>query len=497
MLRLTSPRIYEKCHSLLGPFRRAALLTVDFEILYLRPESLGDIGTLPQTTEVSFKYLQLADGDITLTSDPYSGGTVVNSPTLVMGVGHLTKKSGTNKGKVPAELLIASRLTFPAKVGQPKTIDDEGLRIPPTPIVSQGTQFNTAVIDALKSHPLTPNDFIPRIENEVAQLLKLRSHLKEELNSDLFDRANVREFLLNSEREFARQLEEISDGVGECDLDISDSESLHLKAEIHDGRVLFDFTGTTPGKNVFITDSSTMGAAIGTFISLMKRDIPINTGVLSRFEIKAPKGSLVNSTFPRPVYLGHTDGINFLGNAVSLALSRIDPKLGWAMSGPSHGSLEIHFKNGASHYFSLPVGVGATSHGPGLDGAYPWRRFVLPHSIELLERKFPIQFIHCGFRANSAGQGKFPGGHGAAQSFKVLDAATISWTFLKPPRKPDGMAGGKNSQDSEIVVQHVGSSSGPAAGKKTTLPLFGKMTLSPGDIVTILTAGGGGYGVDE
>lgn len=487
MHRLTSLRLYEKCRSLLTPLQRSALLTADLEILYLKPESLSDLGTLPQTVEITHKYLQLNDGDITLTSDPYSGGTVVTSPTLVMGVGNCQKKSGAEKGKVPAEILIASRLTFRAKPGQPKTIDDEGLRIPPTPIYSQTMRFNTAVTEAIKSHPLAPADLIPRVEAEIEKLLKLRVLLKEELRSGLFERATVRQFLTDCEREFAHQLDEFSEGVGTSELDLSESETIRVKAEIHDGSVHFDFTGTTPGKSIFITDSCTIGTAVGTFISLFKAEVPVNTGVLSRFEIKAPRDTLVNSSFPRPLFLGHTDGVNFLANAILLALSHIDPKLSWAMTGPSYCAVELKFENESLYYASLPSGFGATNAGPGLDGAIAWRKFVFGHSVEEVERKFPVQFLHCGFRANSSGQGKFTGGLGASESLRLLEPAVLRWGYLKAPQKPIGLNGGKSGQDSEIIVQR-------ASGQKTVLPFAGEMAMQPGDIITMLSAGGGGYG---
>ncbi len=486
MDRLNSYRIYEKLKSLFGPLHRACLMTSEFELLYVKPESLADIGTLPLASEVSHKYLHLRDGDITITNDPYSGGTVVCSPTLVMGVGTRTTK---NKS-APAELLVASRLTFVAKVGPANTIDDEGLRIPPSPYFSNGMP-NPTIVDALKSHPLLPADFFPRIEAEIAQLLKLRARLKDELRKENFSRTQWRHYLRDSEQAFHSRLDELPEGVGTSEIDVSGKESIRLKAEIRDGHIFLDFTGTTAGQTLFMTDSATIGAAVGTFLSLLKSDIPINMGVLSRFEIKAPKGSLVNSSFPRPLYLGHTDGLNLLANIISLALYRIDRKLGWAMSGVSHCSLQLIPNDGPPWLFSLPTGLGATSSAPGLDSGFAWRRFsLLAYSIEDLERRYQIEFVHCGIRAHSGGGGRFAGGQGAAESFKILQPVKMSWNYLRPPNRAEGLDGGKSGQDAEIVVQS-------ANGQKTILPSVGEQTVQKGDIITLLSGGGGGFGANS
>jgi N-methylhydantoinase B/oxoprolinase/acetone carboxylase alpha subunit len=308
---------------------------------------------------------------------------------------------------------------------------------------------------------------------------------------DNMTRPLVRQFLADSEREFSRRVEELSEGVASYEIAVSAHEYIKLRSEIRDGHILFDFTGTTPGQTIFMTDSAIMGAAIGTFLSLLNQPIPVNTGVLSRFEIKSPKGSLVNSAFPHPLYLGHTDGLNLLANAIALCLGKIDPKLSWAASGPSHCSLEVRLQGRPPLPFSLPVGIGATQTSAGIDGAYVWRRLSKQDSIELIEKSFPVQFVHVAFRANSGGPGQHPGGRGVATTVKLCEDAEIGWNFLEPPHKPEGVAGGKSAQGPEIVIH-------TADGRtKTALPSSGERKLRRGDMITLLSAGGGGYGAPE
>jgi len=484
MKRLNSLRLAEKWRSLFEPLRRTAFLTSDFELLYLKTESLADVGTLPQCAEVSQKYMQLQDGDIIVTSDPYSGGTVVSSPTLVIGIGNRTQK-----GVTAAEFLLASRITSLPRINDAKTIDEEGLRIPPTPFYIRG-EPNVAIIEALRSHPLATKNFVEELEAEAKKLKLVRERVKLEITKEYMSRTALRQFLSESGKEFGRIIDELSVGVGTYELGISPNETIKVRAEIHEGQVFFDFTGTTAGQNVFMTDSATMGAAVGALISMLGKSIPINSGVLSKIDIKSPKGSLVNSAFPRPLYVGHTDGLSLLANAVTLALGRIDQKLAWAASGWSHCAMEIRFQNGRHVGIWMPVGTGATRKAPGIDCVHIWRRLALPDSIEDGEKQFPVQVTHIGFRSNSGGPGKYAGGRGVAATVKMIEDVEIAWNYLDALHKPEGVAGGKSGQGPEIVIHSID-------GTKTSLPTRGRQKLRRGDMITILSPGGGGYGAPE
>lgn len=475
--------LYEQLQSLFHHFSRTTLLTAEGQTLFLKYEAVSDIGTLPQSAEVSHKYLNLQDGDIVLTNDPYSGGTVISSPTLVMGVG--TRQL---KGTVPAEFLIASRLTFSPQVGAFKTVDEEGLRIPPSPLYMRG-EMNIPIIEALRNHPQALPQFIERVQAAAGMLLDLRGKLKSRLSKGTLDlsRATVKSYLQQSEKMFVRRMEELGHGAASSEMDLSDNEMIRLKAEHLDGQFRFDFTGTTSGHSVFMTDWTTIGTTIGTTLAWMKEDIPINSGVFSRFDINVPRGSLLNSAFPRPVYLGHTDGVNFVANVVGRALAGIDRKRAWASSGHSHVSYEITFSDKRRFVDSLPVGAGASPKRRGMDGVNLWRRLSCQPSIEMIEEQFPLQFINVGFRSNSEGDGTQLGGRGVVRSLKILDAATLSWAHISPPHKPEGLEGGKSAHGPEMVLLKT-------TGEKIELATTGQMQLQRGDVLTVLSPGGGGYG---
>ena len=87
--------------------------------------------------------------------------------------------------------------------------------------------------------------------------------------------------------------------------------------------------------------------------------------------------------------------------------------------------------------------------------------------------------------AGSGGAGRWAGGDGIVRSIRVLEPATLSLLTDRRRHRPAGRAGGlpgtpgRNEHNGEPL---------PA---KTSRP------LAAGDVVTIVTPGGGGYGPPE
>jgi N-methylhydantoinase B len=482
MNRLECQLFYENLKNLFQQFSRVSFLTADFETIFLKYQTMADIGTLSQSAEVSHKYLHLQDGDIVLTNDPYSGGTILSSPTLILGIG--TK---TVKGQTPAEFLLASRLTLTPRVGAFKTIDEEGLRIPPSPLYIRG-ELNTPIVEALKAHPQIAKNFTTAIDQEAKKLLAFRETFKKYLTKNDFGKNRIRAFLDATEKELNRRLSEIGEGVGSAEIILSPKETLKLKVEHHDNHFTFDFTGTTPGSTLFLTDSATIGTVVGSTLSLLRENVPVNSGIFSHFDVKAPRGSLVNSAFPRPLGLGHTDGVNIIANAVFRCLALINKKATMATSGSTHCSYEIQFRDRRTFVDSLPTGIGANESGSGLSGVNLWRRFDRTPSIENLESLFAIQFLSSGFRTQSGGEGKHSGGQGVVRSIKLLDDADFKWAVASPQHKPEGHAGGKAALGAEIIVIKTDGSK-----LELTTTFSGSIPLTKGDTITVMSPGGGGF----
>jgi len=107
--------------------------------------------------------------------------------------------------------------------------------------------------------------------------------------------------------------------------------------------------------------------------------------------------------------------------------------------------------------------------------------------IEMVECEFPIRMLHYGLRADSGGLGEYRGGLGAERAFTVLRDCWLSVQFDHVKFPVPGVQGGQPGAPARILVNHQGKVS-ELPGKVLNYP------LGAGDIVTILTQGGGGLG---
>jgi N-methylhydantoinase B len=107
--------------------------------------------------------------------------------------------------------------------------------------------------------------------------------------------------------------------------------------------------------------------------------------------------------------------------------------------------------------------------------------------IELQELYYPLLYKCHRFRADSGGAGKFRGGLGVEVKVTPLHHLLVSRNTDRLRCPPWGLLGGEEGATNQTCIQRN--------GKEETLPgKFSQVPVKPGETVTFLTAGGGGYG---
>ena len=107
--------------------------------------------------------------------------------------------------------------------------------------------------------------------------------------------------------------------------------------------------------------------------------------------------------------------------------------------------------------------------------------------IELQELYYPLFYECHAFRADSGGAGKFRGGIGVEVRVKPLHDFYLSRNTDRIKCPPWGLLGGEQGAVNETIIQRN--------GEAEILPgKFSHLLVHPGETVTFLTAGGGGYG---
>ena len=109
--------------------------------------------------------------------------------------------------------------------------------------------------------------------------------------------------------------------------------------------------------------------------------------------------------------------------------------------------------------------------------------------IEALERAFPMRVRRYRLRVGSGGAGEHRGGDGIERDLELLEDATVSLITERRQSQPWGLAGGEPGAVGENWLL-------PGGDELRAERLLDKCTLQlqSGDVLRMLTPGGGGWG---
>jgi N-methylhydantoinase B len=132
-------------------------------------------------------------------------------------------------------------------------------------------------------------------------------------------------------------------------------------------------------------------------------------------------------------------------------------------------------------------GSGASAHRPGDAATRIHMSNVMNTPAEIIETEYPLTVEHARIRTGSGGAGLHRGGDGLCRRYRVSAEGVRLTTMVERAKvPPPGLAGGAPGALSAIWLERDGARR--AIAGKTSL------ALTIGDVVEILTAGGGGWG---
>ncbi|HVF00379.1 MAG TPA: hydantoinase B/oxoprolinase family protein [Rubrobacteraceae bacterium] len=443
------------------------------------------LGAMPEAV-AAIRRRNPEPGDVFAINDPYSGGTHLPDITLVSPVAwqgriigyavtraHHSDVGGMRPGSMPSD----SREVY-----------QEGIIIPPVRLV-RGGEYVDDVLDFLLANVRTPGirrgDLRAQIagnriaEERIGELIERRG---EEIVLAAFD--EVISYAERRTREAIRDLpdgdyraEDAMEGDGILDEDIP----VQAKVTINGDSITIDFAGTAeavPG-NVNCPLPVTRSACYFALRVLLPKDIPANAGTYAPLEIKAPKGSLVNAQSPSAVVAGNVETSNRIADTVLAAFSR-------AADLPAQGQGTMNNTiiggRGWTYYETIGGGQGASSKGPGPSGVHVGMSNTLNTPIEAFEMEYPMRVTRYELLYGSGGAGEHRGGDGVVRSVKVLEPASLSLLTDRRRHPPRGINGGEPGAVGENLLNDE------------ELPPKVSQELEEGDVVTVKTPGGGGFG---
>jgi N-methylhydantoinase B/oxoprolinase/acetone carboxylase alpha subunit len=468
----------------------AALFTADGEQLVQAEHIPVHLGAMPASVRavlVAFPRAEgLNAGDQVVVNDPFAGGTHLNDVTFVAPVflGAVLVGWAANRAH-HADLGGGAPGSMPADATE---IYQEGLRIPPV-------VYSQAVRDVILANSRTPEERGGDLDAQVGANVLGASRLAElvatgePLDEVLAYGERRMRAALTAMRDGTWTFEDVIDSTGEA-ADQQRAARIVVAVTVSGDRITFDFTGTDPQRagNVNAVEAVTVSSVAFALRVATDPTIPANGGALRPVEVIAPAGTIVAARPPAAVGAGNVEVSQRVADVCLGALSLATPgTLGAASQGTMNNL--IVGGHGWVYYETLAGGQGARPGRDGMSGVHTGMTNTRNTPIEALEQSYPMRVVRCRLRTGSGGDGAARGGDGIERDLEVLEDATVSLITERRVSRPWGVDGGESGAPGENWLLPGGDES-----RATKLADKCTVRVRAGDVIRVLTPGGGGFG---
>jgi 5-oxoprolinase (ATP-hydrolysing) len=219
---------------------------------------------------------------------------------------------------------------------------------------------------------------------------------------------------------------------------------------------------------------------------LIDEDIPLNQGVLAPIDIILPE-CLLNP----PERRSPAECAAVVGGNVETSQRVVDALLGaLGVAAASQGTMNnTLFGDGTFGYYeTICGGSGATVQADGADAVHTHMTNTRLTDPEVVERRYPVRVREFSIRRGSGGAGRQRGGDGVIRRLEFLKELQVSLLHQRRGLYPPyGVQGGLPGAIGRNTLKR-------ADGSTETLSNRAQFTAYSGDVLTIETPGGGGFG---
>ena len=216
----------------------------------------------------------------------------------------------------------------------------------------------------------------------------------------------------------------------------------------------------------------------------------VNAGAFRPIQVAAPPGTLVNPARPAATR-ARTSTCYKIFDAVNYALAPVMPEKTIAPGFDCQTGISMALRReGRFQVLSevLGAGVGALYDQDGADGMIMHLTNGMNTPVESVEIEFPfLEILRYGLMANSGGPGKFRGGLGMERKYRLLEEGVhFGLHSDRHKHSAAGLFGGLGGVPGACFVERG----------RETIHLGSKVSaaLRAGDILTVRSGGGAGYG---
>lgn len=449
------------------------------------PIHLGSLIGIVAAVRDQYPVEEIRDGDSFVGNDPHTGGgthlpdIVLVTPLFVDGRPH---------GWVTN---LAHHADY-ADRGHAH-IYQEGIRIPPVRLVRDG-EFVPDVMRLLLANFQVPAE---RIADFRAQLAANRlgvarfREVYEKYGVETVDAAAA-QLLDYTERKTRAGIAEIPDGRYAF-TDVLDSAELGepldlgVTLTVAGDQLTFDFDAPPQVRaSINMVRSALLATVYYVVKCVVGPDIPANAGLYRPITVTAPTGSVLSCVLPAAVN-GRTDTCQRVADLALGALAQAVPDkviaaCNGAVTSTTFSGVDPRTGRFYVYLETIGGGLGAGACLDGLDGVQAHITNTSNLPVESLEAEYPLTVERYALVAGSGGVGRQRGGMGIRREIRVEhDACVCGVATSRVTSRPWGLLGGGPGASAGVEIN----------GEPLNRASY---TLGRGDVIGVVTAGGGGFG---
>ena len=460
------------------------------------------VGTMQETTQsVIARAKTVEDGDIFAVNDPYLGGTHLMDVKFI--------KPFFYRGRLFAWLANTGHWpdiggSVPGGYSARATeIEQEGLRLPPVRLFKRG-ELDDELLSVIMSNIRVGKERLGDIKAQAAALDVGADGLTKLIDryGDNVVEAAIVELRLRAAQQMRAKIAGIPDGIyGARRSSIPmGSMTLHCASVFRSGRreedLFFDLSESSPPcRGPMNSVISTTRSAIYLAIKHVFPDVPMNAGIFDALHVAEPKGTFLFAEYPRPVSGCSAEVSQRIAEAVFDALAKAIPDQLFAASAGTCGNMGIggYDPEKGTHYvmyYFTGGGYGGSREVDGLSNGCSITGISKMQPVEVLEQLFPVLFEEFSLAERSGGAGFRRGGFGVQYAIRLRRGrARASFVMDHGRVGPPGALGGKDASLNDVEILLSGKTYRPPHASKDQ-----DIMMSEGDLITVRTPGGGGYG---
>ncbi|MHB1869281.1 MAG: hydantoinase B/oxoprolinase family protein [Steroidobacteraceae bacterium] len=448
------------------------------------PVHLGSMGASVRAV-IRARAGRLRPGEAWLLNSPYHGGTHLPDMTVVTPVFLC--------GAAEPDCFVASRAHH-ADIGGStpgsmppfsRTIEEEGVLFECFALLEGGRLREQALREALGAarYPARrPDQNLADLRAQLAANARGIAELERAVSRHGL--AAVRAYMRHVQDNAAECMREAIAQLrsGEFRYELDDGQVIAVRVSIEAGRAHIDFTGTSGmhSGNFNAPRAVCIAAVVYVFRTLIARPIPLNEGCLEPLTIHIPPGSLLDPLPPAAVAAGNVETSQCIVDALYGALGVLAASQG-TMNNLTFGNAQLQY------YETIAGGAGAGADFEGCDAVQTHMTNSRLTDPEVLEGRFPVLLREFSIRRGSGGAGRRRGGDGVVRRLEFREPLAGALLANHRRVRPFGLAGGQSASGGAGQIRRAGGALEPIGATAS-------FALGAGDVLTILTPGGGGFG---